>query len=107
RGDALRRGGMGVASRPESTFEQSATDGVFDELSAAVQVELVHDVSAVGVNGLGANREPFGDLVVGVAFGDELQDLALALGQRAVAVALLAGAYALEVVADHHALGGG
>src|SRR5579859_6297009 len=72
------------AVQPPSILQQAAAHGVFDQLGAAVQVQLVHDVGAVGVHRLGADEQPLADLRVGVALGHQLENLALALGQRAV-----------------------
>ena len=71
-----------------------------------MQIEFVHDVGPVGIHRLRADEEPFRDLVVGVAFSDQFENLALALGEGAVAVTLLAGPNSLEIVADHHGLRG-
>src|SRR6266446_1320958 len=54
------------------------TDGEADDLGGVVEVELLHDVLAVTLDGVDAEREDAGDLFVGLALGDELQDLALA-----------------------------
>jgi hypothetical protein len=53
------------------------------EAGDIVDVEPLHDLRAVGLDGLDADRQAFGDIACGIAFGDELQDLALARGECA------------------------
>lgn len=45
------------------------------------KTELVHDVCTVRMYSAGADDQSLGDILVGVAVGNELQDFALALGQ--------------------------
>jgi hypothetical protein len=59
-------------------------DGVFDEFGDVVEAEFFHDVGAVGLDGLDADVEAFGDLVVLEALGEELEDFAFARGERFV-----------------------
>src|SRR5689334_600933 len=85
-----------AALRAVSGGDESAADGVSGELDAVAHPEFLEHVGAVAVDGLAADDEQLGDLVAGVPFGDELEDLELARGQR---VDILAAAGALEVVA--------
>jgi hypothetical protein len=65
--------------------------GEGDERGAVAAVELVQDVSDVGLGGEGADHEPARDLGVPQALGDEAVDLALALGQLGERCGRLAG----------------
>jgi hypothetical protein len=56
--------------------------GVQHELGSRSQIELVHHRSAVGFYGLDADVEHVGDLLVDLALGDELDDLAFASSVR-------------------------
>src|SRR3982074_486408 len=53
-------------------------DSVEDELRNAVEIELSQNVAAMRLHGMGTETENRGDLLVGLALGDQLQDLALA-----------------------------
>src|SRR5438128_10142764 len=48
-----------------------------DQLGRLVEVELLHDLLAVGLDRVLAEREGGGDLAVRAPLGDELEDLAL------------------------------
>ncbi|MCY1415373.1 hypothetical protein D9M71_308520 [compost metagenome] len=63
------------------TFHQAVTAGEIDQLRQGVQVELLLQARAVGMHGLLAERQLLGDLVVGVAVGEKVQDAQLAVGQ--------------------------
>src|SRR5258705_266226 len=56
---------------------QAVPDGEAREALGVVQVELGHQAHAVSVDRVHADAEPLRDRLVGVAFGDELQHLAL------------------------------
>src|SRR5579875_2172376 len=47
-----------------------------------MQIELFHDLAAMRVHRIHAEIQPGGDLFVGLAFGDQLQHLALAVGEQ-------------------------
>ena len=53
-------------------------DGVHDQFGEGVEVEFEHDVGAVGFGGVDADVEEVGDFLVAFAFGEELEDFALA-----------------------------
>jgi hypothetical protein len=53
-------------------------DGVVDQFRKGVQVELEHDVGAMSFGGVDADAKNGGDFLVGLAFGEELQDFPLA-----------------------------
>src|SRR6202171_532435 len=63
-------------------LDQTLSDGVFHQLGAVVHVKLFHDVVAVGLDGLDTQEQRVGDLAVGLAFGHQAQDLALAIAER-------------------------
>ena len=65
----------------ELDVDQPALDRVADELGAGGHRQLLLDVRAVGLDGAHAQIELLGDLVVGVAEGDQAEDLQLALGE--------------------------
>ena len=74
----LRRPSRGL--RPFGV-EHPALERVADQLGALGEVKLLLDVGAVGLDGPHADEELLGDLAVGVAEGDEAQDLELAIGE--------------------------
>jgi hypothetical protein len=63
---------MLIAGSGGSGFQgcEAFSDGVLCQLSHGVQVELVHNLSAVCLDGLGADVEPEGYFFCGAAFGD-------------------------------------
>src|SRR5215211_213735 len=71
-GGSIRRG---------SGLDQAALVGDHDELGAVAGAELEQDAADVGLGGGGADDQPFGDLLVAEAGGDQGQHLAFALGQ--------------------------
>ena len=77
RGDPL---GARVGSRIGG--DQADADRVADEAGDVMHVELGHDAAAVALDGLDAQLQLLGDLGAGLALGDELKDLALAVGER-------------------------
>ena len=62
-------------------FDQTGADGVAGEAGRVVDVELVHHGLPVFFHGLDTDTEFAGRLLVGVAFGNELQNFDLALGE--------------------------
>jgi len=56
-------------------------DGVQDEFGEGVEIELEHDVGAVGFGGVNADTEDGGDFLVALAFSEELKDFAFARGE--------------------------
>src|SRR4030042_810992 len=62
-------------------LKEALAQGVADQLGAVVEVELLHDTTAVAVHRLGAQGQLAADLLVGVALGGEAQDLHLAPAQ--------------------------
>ena len=62
-------------------LDEAGADGVAGEGGGVVDVELFHEVLAVFLDGLDADAEVVGGLLVGIALGDELEDFDLALGQ--------------------------
>src|SRR5438105_15584369 len=63
-------------------LEQAALDGVAHQPGDLVDVELLHDPVAVRLCGLEADVEKSRDRFGGLAFGNQLQDLALARRKR-------------------------
>src|SRR5581483_4268095 len=62
--------------------DQPLADRVVDQLGAAANAELTHDVLFMRFHRFRADEQPLGDPLVAVSLGDELQDLALTGGQR-------------------------
>src|SRR5207248_2339629 len=58
-----------------------------DGMGAGVRLELREDVADVALHRLLADEEPRGDVGVRHAVGEELEDLALALGEHVLALA--------------------
>jgi hypothetical protein len=59
-------------------LEETATDRVASQVGDVAQAELAEDVGAVMIYGLAADNELAGDLIAGVALGDQLDHLKLA-----------------------------
>src|SRR3990172_5978372 len=95
-------GRLAVASRYGRGVEadEALAQGVADEVGAVLGVELGHDVGAVRLDGLDADVELLGDLLVGGALGDELEHLALAGGEEVVADAAGVALQLPEVVGE-------
>ena len=84
------RAADGGACRPPATIVELYEPlrmRVLDQFGDVVEVELAHDVGAVALDRLLADRRAFGDLLVGVALGDQRQDLAFASRERFTASA--------------------
>src|SRR3954470_4936521 len=79
---------MGVAADPLASRypplrrDQPSPDGVAREVDPVAHLELLEDVRPMAVDGLAADDQHRGDLVARVPFGDQLEDLELARGQR-------------------------
>src|SRR5207244_6130371 len=67
-----------------SGFDQALPDGIEDGLGAVRDAELPVHVADVVADGLVADAEPVGDLLVGEALGEQAQDLHLALREAVV-----------------------
>src|SRR5215212_6634613 len=79
---------------------QTFADGVASELGDVVEVELVHDVLAVGVDRLGADEQDGGDFLGAFALGDELDDFAFLGGQGRGGSGFVGGELADDDVGD-------
>ena len=103
RREAARRNGQSAAPASRASLEagQTLPDGVLHEVGDLVQVQLVHDVAAMRLYGLAAEAEQFGDVLVGVALGDELEDFALASGELVGGSVRGGVVHALQVVVQH------
>src|SRR5262249_43931878 len=80
--------------RAGRAVEQAEGRSARDRLHARVDIELLEEPASVGARGLVADAEALGDLAHRVAVGDQLEDLALAGGERAeggLAALFLAG----------------
>src|SRR5260370_8057967 len=63
---------------------QSLTPSKHSDLGAVGQVELAQDISDVALDGFFANDQTAGNLTVGIAFGNQMEDLALTLAEQAI-----------------------
>src|SRR5213592_4398798 len=70
-----------LAVRTESFVEETLGERVTDELGAALQAQLLHDVRAVGLGRAHRDVEFLRDLLVGVAEREQPEHLALAVGE--------------------------
>ena len=68
-------------SRLKSWLHDLIAYRVSNELGGRGEVELAHDGSAMRFNGLETDFQETGDLLVGVALGDELNDPTFPLRQ--------------------------
>ena len=50
--------------------------GVLSELRQAVEIQLLHDVMAMAADGIGTQVQVGGNLLPGLSFHEQLQDLA-------------------------------
>ena len=66
-------------NRSYLVLQQTTAHGIFNQLSSTVQVELIHNMGAVSVDGLGADEEQFANLAVGKALGNQFENLPFAL----------------------------
>ena len=60
---------------------QSHAHGIAHQSGNIVDGELLHHLPAIGVNGFRTDDQMFRDLSATIAFGEQLQDLALAGGE--------------------------
>src|SRR5947208_6798052 len=67
-----------------SSFDQALPDGVEDGLGAVGYAELPVHVADVVADGLVADAEPVGDLLVGETLGQQAKDLHLALREAVI-----------------------
>src|SRR5205085_1990068 len=79
----------------ERELDESDLTKLIEQIGAAVQIQLIHNMRAVCIHRFGADHQSFGDLVVGEALRHQFQDFAFALRQTAIAIFLLAGMYPL------------
>ena len=66
--------------------DDSAANGVQDDVHGVVDVELLQDAGTMAFHPARAYPEERGNLFVGLTFGNELEYLVLALRQRFVAI---------------------
>ena len=59
---------------------------VVDKLGFFLDVELVHDTGAIGINRFGAEGENFGNFAVGEAFGKVAEDFAFADAEENIGI---------------------
>ena len=76
-GSALRR--LGVGTKDSSGLAQVVSGGIRRGLGPVGCVNLVEDVAHVGAHGPGADEQLLGYLSVGLADGDQAQNLSLSL----------------------------
>ena len=60
---------------------QTVADGEAHQVGQVVDAQLLHDVAAIGFDGLGGEVEDGGHLGAGLALHHQLQDLLLAAGE--------------------------
>ncbi len=80
-----------LAANNRGSLQQLSTDDSFahcieDELGGVVQVQFLQNVSAMSLDGVGANVESCCYFFVRLPFGQELQDLSLAAGKQVIAI---------------------
>src|SRR3954469_19356636 len=67
---------------PRPLINQTVPHGKSHQLVDAVQIELLHDASAMRIDCVNAQVQHDRDLFVGLALGEHLEDLALARGEE-------------------------
>src|SRR6266850_6139411 len=67
---------------PSSGLDKTATDRVTHKTGRRMNVQLSHDLHAMRLRCLGRDTEDRRDLLGGVAFSDQLQNLPLAVRER-------------------------
>ena len=72
----------GVSAARRDVLEQALGERVADELGAAREPELLHDVRAVRLRRADGDVEHLRDLLVRVAEREQAEHLALAVGER-------------------------
>jgi len=94
---------LGISLVLALRLDQSMANGKAHQLSIVSALELAHDAAPIRVDAAELHTNDAGDFLAGVAFGDELQNLALARLSRfeALPFALVFIAHEpLEVVAQ-------
>jgi hypothetical protein len=73
-------GGVKTLGGPQTLFQRSQplADGVFGQLGDIVDIELIHNLFAVGFHSLDTDTNFIGDLFGGATLGHELKDFSLA-----------------------------
>src|SRR5829696_4891704 len=74
--------GRAPAAPRARLLDEPSLHGPARQLMAVGELELAQDGRDVGLDGLRRDAQPQGDLLVEVAAGEQLQDLALARGER-------------------------
>src|SRR6185437_17122193 len=98
-------GPVGAGSAPGisvcviSCLYESPAHGVAHQAGGLVDLEFLHDAGAMRVRGLHAQAQYPGDLTGGLALGDELQHLALAVCEG------IRREFGLADIGVHHGLG--
>src|SRR5215208_5645135 len=64
-----------------SCVDQSVADGEPGDVRIVAELELAEEIAAMGVDGLDADEQLAGDLVMVAAEGEEAEDLRLAFGE--------------------------
>ena len=75
--------GEALAYQSRLTLDDLVTNGVADQVTHRVQIQLYHDVGPVRLHCLNADVQGVGDFFVGFPLGHQLQDLPLSLAELA------------------------
>ena len=67
--------GWEVLGEPLLGLGQTFADGIANQASGPVNIQLFHDPGAMGLGGLDAHPQNGSDFLGGLALGNELQDL--------------------------------
>src|SRR5947207_6255874 len=76
--------GAGLARERQRGRQHAARERVTDERGLVAQAQLAHGVGPMGLGRARADGQTPGDAGAAVALGHELEDLALAAGERLV-----------------------
>ncbi len=71
-----------VAVRTIALLQQPLAHSIRTGLGPVLQMELLQDVAQVDFHSVLGDEKRRGDLAIGIALGDELEDICLAGGQR-------------------------
>src|SRR5438477_5528442 len=82
--DTIARSSQAAGLGNPGVLDHSFADGVTRKAGHVVKTQLVHELPAMLFDRLDAEAEFGGDLLVGAAFGDQLEHLQLARGQVAL-----------------------
>src|SRR5882762_5997765 len=74
--------GSGISGLTNLRLRDSMPDRIAHQARRVMNIELLHELGAVRLDGLRADREPCRDRLGGMTFGDQLQHLALAYRER-------------------------